>query len=87
MALADGKQVIFNTVPHWLFTEEVLQRISKDTLLIDLASAPGGVDAQAAGALGISVIFALSLPGKYAPETAGEIIAQTVLSALQGGVT
>lgn len=80
--LAKGKRVIFNTVPHWLFTREVLSGMEKSTLLLDLASAPGGVDAEVARGLGLSVIWALSLPGKYAPETAGQIIADTVLSLL-----
>ena len=74
--------VIFNTVPYCLFDEAVLRSLSRDTLIIDLASAPGGVDANAANALGIRTIWALSLPGKYAPITAGEIIAETVLSYL-----
>lgn len=77
--LAQGKAAVFNTVPHWLFTKEVLRDIPKETLLIDLASAPGGVDTDAANALGHTVIWALSLPGKYAPESAGQIIADTVI--------
>lgn len=79
MSLCEGQAAIFNTVPHWLFTKEVLKTVGKDTLLIDLASAPGGVDVDAASGLGISVIWALSLPGKYAPVTAGEIIAECLL--------
>ena len=82
-ALCHGQAVIFNTVPYWLFSREVLSEMSRDTLIIDLASAPGGVDADAAGCSGIRVIFALSLPGKYAPVTAGEIIADTVLSYIR----
>ena len=83
ISLAQGQAVIFNTVPHWLFNKEVLRTIPKETLLIDLASAPGGVDVDAASGLGLSVIWALSLPGKYAPITAGEIIADTVLSQMR----
>lgn len=83
MALGEGQSAIFNTVPHWLFNKEVLKSIPKETLLIDLASAPGGVDVDAASSLGLSVIWALSLPGKYAPITAGEIIADTVLSQMK----
>lgn len=79
-ALGEGYAAIFNTVPYWIFDENVLKALSKETVLIDLASAPGGVDVGAAAALGIRVIFALSLPGKYAPQTAGEIIAETILS-------
>ncbi len=84
--LANGQTVIFNTVPHWLFSDEVLAGMSTDTVIIDLASAPGGVDSEAAARRGIRVIFALSLPGKYAPYTAGEIIAETVLSYLEEGI-
>ncbi len=83
MALSEGQAAIFNTVPHWLFNKEVLRAIPKETLLIDLASAPGGVDVDAASGLGLSVIWALSLPGKYAPATAGEIIADTVISQMR----
>ena len=83
MALSQGQSAIFNTVPHWLFNKEVLRTIPKETLLIDLASAPGGIDVDAAAGLGLSVVWALSLPGKYAPVSAGEIIADTVLSQMR----
>lgn len=82
-ALSTGQNAIFNTVPHWLFSEEILREMSTDTLIIDLASSPGGVDVNAAALHGIRVIWALSLPGKYAPVTAGEIIAESVLSHLR----
>lgn len=83
--LAQGKSAVFNTVPYWLFTGEVLASLDRDLLIIDLASSPGGVDVEAAGAYGLSVVWALSLPGKYAPETAGEIIADAVLAEWKGG--
>ena len=51
--------------------------------MIDLASKPGGVDFEAAKRLGVRVIWALSLPGKVAPITAGEIIKDTVLNILK----
>lgn len=83
-ALCHNTNVIFNTVPHWIFSADILADMPKDSLIIDLASAPGGVDASAATAHGIRVIWALSLPGKYAPDTAGEIIADTLLSYIEG---
>jgi hypothetical protein len=83
LTLVRDKAAVFNTIPHWIFTHEVLAKMPCETLLIDLASAPGGVDGEAARGLSRPVIFALSLPGKYAPDTAGEIIAQTVLSLLE----
>lgn len=82
-SLCYGQCAIFNTVPCWLFTDDVLKEMQKNTLLIDLASAPGGVDANAAGKYGIRVIWALSIPGKYAPVTAGRIVADTVLENLK----
>ena len=82
-SLCHGQCAIFNTVPCWLFTDDVLKEMQKNTLLIDLASAPGGVDANAAGKYGIRVIWALSIPGKYAPVTAGRIVADTVLDDLK----
>lgn len=81
-ALGDRCRVIFNTVPHWLFDRTVLSALRPDTLIIDLASSPGGVDPQAATDCGIRVIRALSLPGKCAPQTAGEIIADTVITMM-----
>lgn len=76
--------VIFNTVPFPLFNRELLQKLKKDTLIIDLASTPGGVDMAAAKELDVRVIRALSLPGKVAPVTAGRIIKDTVQEILSG---
>lgn len=77
--------IIINTVPARILTEEVLCGLPKSTLVIDLASKPGGVDMRAAAALGVNVIWALALPGKTAPATAGEIIGEFVASRLKGG--
>lgn len=70
--------VIFNTAPHWVFDGSVLSELSSDTLIIDLASAPGGVDPEAAKKYGIRVISALGLPGKYAPMTAGRFVGEAI---------
>ena len=70
--------VLCNTVPAPVITSELLDAMQPDALILDLASKPGGVDLEAAQALGRRVIWALSLPGKTAPVTAGEIIAETI---------
>ncbi len=75
--------VIFNTVPVKLIGEDILKTLAKDTLLIDLASAPGGVDYDAAHKRGLKTVVALSLPGKVAPVTAGEIIGEYVLTHIK----
>jgi dipicolinate synthase subunit A len=78
----DTYQLIFNTVPSMLFDRKKLIKISDKALLIDLASKPGGVDMQAAQSLNLNVIWALSLPGKFAPVSAGRIIASTIENVL-----
>lgn len=83
LALRVGYAVIFNTVPYRLFDEATLAGMDRSTLIIDLASAPGGVNGAVAAAAGVRVIWALSLPGKYAPVTAGTLIAQTILSHMK----
>lgn len=74
--------LIINTVPAMVLTEEVLKRVRDDALIIDLASKPGGVDFGGAKRLGKNVIWALSLPGKTSPVTSGEIIKEAITNIL-----
>ena len=80
--VAKDADVIFNTVPARVFSRACLDHLRPETLLIDLASRPGGVDLAAAGELGLHTIWALSLPGNCAPLTVGDIILQTVENCL-----
>ncbi|MBQ8310625.1 MAG: hypothetical protein IJX80_06410 [Clostridia bacterium] len=83
MHIRKGNRVIFNTVPECLFDERVVQTLPKDCIFIDLASAPGGIDHLAAQKASLPTIWATALPGKYAPESAGTYIAQTIRSILK----
>lgn len=74
--------IIFNTVPAPVIDRSVLDSLDKSTLIIDLASAPGGTDFDYAASLGITAVHALGLPGKFAPRTAGEILKSTIISML-----
>lgn len=74
--------VIFNTIPKTVLTQSLLSKIDKGALIIDLASKPGGVDFESAKKANLNVIWALSLPGKTAPVTAGEILCKTALNIL-----
>ena len=65
-------QLVYNTVPAKVVTQEVMERLPGNCLIIDVASNPGGVDTDSAAELGLRVIKALSLPGKVAPFTAAE---------------
>lgn len=61
----------------------VLARLRSGSLIVDLASKPGGTDFAAAARRGHRAIHALSLPAACAPETAGEAVARTVQTMLQ----
>lgn len=74
--------LIVNTVPARVLDEKRLLELKDNCLCIDLASRPGGIDFKAAAQLGIKVIWALSLPGKVAPVTAGKAIRDTVYNIL-----
>ena len=77
-----GADAVLNTVPTLLVDRQVLAQLDTDTLVMDLASKPGGVDRAAAADLGIPVHWALALPGKVAPKTAGEILCETIQNIL-----
>lgn len=70
--------IIFNTAPHTVLSEDVLKTLKPDTLIIDLASPPYGVDFNAAENLGIKAVLASGLPAKNAPKTAADIIFDTI---------
>jgi len=74
--------VIFTTVPAMVITAPVLDALDHDTLIIDVASMPGGCDYELARQLGIRIIHELGIPGKYAPKSAGEILKSTILSMI-----
>lgn len=73
--------ICFNTVPCQIVHDECAAAAGK-TVFVDLASAPGGFTDEARSMLGDRLITALSLPGKYFPETAGRIIYRTVRGML-----
>lgn len=78
--------VIFNTIPTMIFDRDALKALDKNTLVIDLASRPGGVDFNAAADMQIKTIWALSLPGRVAPKSAGLIIKNTILNMMKEGL-
>ena len=67
-------RVIFNTVPAMVLSRELAKQCRCDCIKIELASKPG--------IEGENVVSALGLPGKMAPESSGELIAQTITRLL-----
>lgn len=69
----EGYRLIFNTVPAHVLDVHSHRHCIK----IDLASKKG--------LIGEDVVWARGLPGMYAPETSGKLIAQTFLRLIQEG--
>lgn len=72
---------VFNTVPAMVLPSGLLAQLPWDCLCVDLASARG-IDLLAAEALGLSGVWAKSLPGRLAPRTAAAIIRDAVCAML-----
>ena len=68
--LAPRLDFIFSSVPSRVVGEDVLSRLPKSALVVDLAAPPGGVDFDAAKRLGLTAIWGRGL-GSRAPVTVG----------------
>ena len=75
--------IIFNTVPFHVIDCQTLAELPRGSVIVELASAPGGVDRECAAEYGVKVIHAPSLPGKYAPKTAAEIIGEALIPIIE----
>lgn len=80
--LLEEFEIIFNTIPSVILNSNMLKKLKKNCLVIDLASKPGGVDFKTAKQLGIKTNWALSLPGKVAPYTAANAIKTTIFNII-----
>lgn len=75
---ASGLDIIINTVPALVITKDILNKMNPEALIIDLASAPGGVDFETAKQLNIKAKLPLGIPGIVAPKTSGLILARII---------
>lgn len=80
--LSDYK-IIFNTVPNRIISNDILLRLPPRTILVELASRPGGFDVDIARQCEITVIEARGIPGKYAPVSAGRILSDTLYRQIE----
>lgn len=71
-------QCIINTIPAPVIDENCIVCSDEDCVFIEVASIPFGIDQFCAQKHNRNLIKAVSLPGKTAPKTAGEIIAKTI---------
>jgi dipicolinate synthase subunit A len=75
---ANAIDLLFNTIPSMIISAQVIASLNQQTVIIDLASKPGGTDFRFAEKRHMKAILAPSLPGIVAPKTAGLLIAATL---------
>lgn len=73
-SILPGCHYIFNTIPALIMDQEHLKLVSDNVVIIDIASAPGGVDYEYALNHGINAKLCLGIPGKVAPKASADIL-------------
>jgi dipicolinate synthase subunit A len=80
-----GQRAVFSTPPARVLEARHLALLRRDAILIDLSSAPYGVDLEAAEKLGLNAWREPGLPGRYCPESAGRAMLDAIREAQKGG--
>ena len=75
--------IIMNTVPKVLLNSWNLHLIKGDCFILDLASKPFGIDYECSKNLKLKVLWAPSLPGKIAANTAANYIKQSIARIIE----
>ena len=75
-------EVVFNTVPAPVFGESEMQSLPSHAVLLELASAPGGIDPQAARRHSLRLVSLPGLPGTTAPLAAGTLLWRCISARL-----
>ncbi|MDE6723014.1 MAG: NAD(P)-binding domain-containing protein [Eubacterium sp.] len=79
--------IIINTVPHMVLTKAELSAVKKDSVILDLASFPGGVDTLVADSMGLRVLNGRRMPSRYTEKTAGYLIGEAVSDIIEEELT
>ncbi len=74
---------IFNTVPALVLDAGRLAHVRQEAVLIDIASAPGGIDFDYCMQNNLNARICGGLPAKYAPKSAAELLLRVIESHLK----
>lgn len=74
---------LFNTAPDTVLTSEIIDCLSKDVLILDIASSPGGTDFNYCKEKRIAAYLCPGLPAKYSPLTSAKIMFEEMTSILE----
>lgn len=72
-------EMFINTVPAMIFTSDIIQKMTKDARILDIASKPGGTDFEAAERYEIKAKLALGLPGIYSTRSSAKLLEKAML--------
>ena len=75
--------LVINTAPGRVLPEGAFSSLGKDSLLLELASAPGGIDRAEAEKAGLKFIAAPGLPGRYSPMSAAKLMYEAIEEVLK----
>ncbi len=75
--------IIINTIPHIIIDRQILEKVNKNALLLDLASDDGGIDKNTAKEYKLNLITALGIPGKIAPIATAKILKEVIYEILK----
>lgn len=78
-----GFDLVINTAPGRVLPEGALSTLGKDSLLLELASAPGGIDKAEAEREKLKFIAAPGLPGRYSPYSAAKLMHEAIEEVLK----
>ena len=74
--------IVFQTVPSLILSQNLLKKMNKNTLIIELSSKSVGTDTNFAKTNGNNLINAAALPEKVSPNTAANILTLCVLKII-----
>lgn len=76
-------RLIVNTVPSNIISKKSIEKLTQENVYIEVASKPYGFNIAETDVFNFKYILAESLPGRFAPVSAGENIADTVIDMLK----
>ena len=75
--------IIFNTVPKRIISHKKISELTKEHLIIDLASIPYGFDHERKNELNCNLMLSSSLPAIYAPKTSAKATQKVIENYLK----
>ena len=82
-AVVGEVDLIVNTVPARVLSDAALCCVPDEALLLELASPPGGFDAQLARNIGLHCVAAPGLPGRWLPRAAAALLKRTAYDIMR----